>query len=653
MLKNYEEQNHEISQLIQFGYDLNQDEMKYDVENIPSLEFYDGECCSIKKTTKGGIFGLRGYANHSDTKVYTLFGVSVGSYKSGKFHFKYGLSFEVDNSSNRIHFSTLCLTKSKKWDEDVLTYDHKNSWDTLKEEERITLFIDAMEIVGFKKEDILDVLNGTKTAREAYMAVAPKEIKNRTWVNYRRSFFVFDKNIAIEGSFSSVKPDFFPFPFEEAAILDCSKVSTACIEFEENRRKTKLINVNSNEKAIIYTNLKNAIIDEAIDLSKVDATGVKFGHQIVIHLESSIADLKTMDLSLAEDEYGNRFLTDEEGKIQYDENKEVIRIAKEDFIEQRKRDKSLEEESTIKVLANADLSMEEDTQIDGIGLVRTEDVLENEKLIEQLLSGVYDNLFFNKNSSNQILESFKEEQKQKLDSLFKRMNNKKVVVRLFDFKMEQFLRMCPNKEKFSFSNKDLKEFRGAQVLADNEGLLKYQLEAIFESAIENDVQIQLLIPMITEEYQVENIKNVIDEVSNYYDLKDVKIGAMIENIKSAQDADVLSKSVDFICFGTNDLTEDITGLKRNTRSLEFFELSEEVKDVIQEAIYRARTTEPDITIGFCGDHTNHIENYDFYYQMHADYISCEPSFIEIAKTVLANIKQENKPKKLMRNLKDN
>lgn len=354
-----------------------------------------------------------------------------------------------------------------------------------------------------------------------------------------------------------------------------------------------------------------------------------------------------MDLSLAEDEMGNRFLTDDKGKIQYDSNGEIIKIAKEDFIEQRKIDKSLEDESSIKVLANAYFSMEENEQIDGIGLIRTEDLLEDENLIEHLLSGVYDNLFFDRNSSTQILEDFKEEQKEKLNCLLEKMSHKKVVIRLFDFKLEQFLKYSSHKERFSHKKIDLKEFRGAEVLCDNEGLLEKQLEAIFESALENNVQIELLIPMLTEKYQVEKIKNRIDEVSNCYHLKDIKVGAMIENVKSAQDANTFASVVDFICFGTNDLTEDVTGLRRDTRSLEFFELSSEVKEVIKEAIYRARTKNKKLTIGFCGDHTNYIENYAFYYEMNADYISCDSNCVETAKKVFSNIEQENKQKKLI------
>lgn len=653
MLKDYEEQNHEMIQLIQFGYDLNQEEMRDYKWNIPSFEFYDGDCCSIKQIKKGGIFGLRGYANHSDSTVYTLLGISIGDYKMQKFHFKYGLMFEVNDRKNKIHCSTLCLRKNKKWNYDVLAYDHENSWDNLEEEVRVNLFIDAMEIIGYKREDVIDVLSGTKTAREAYMAIAPEKIKNRTWVNYRRGFFVFDKNIAIEGSFSSVKIDRFPFPFEESAILDCSKVKTSCIEFEENRRKTRLINIHANQNSIKYTDIKNAIIDEAIDLSQVDATGTKFGHHIVMNLENSIADLETMDLSLAEDEMGNRFLTDDKGTIQYDCNGNIIKIAKEDFVEKRKMNKFLEGESTIKVLANASLSIKENEQIEGIGLVRTEDLLENEKVIKYLLDGVYYNSFFSKTSFNQILENFKKEQKEKLNNLFFKIHNKEVIIRLFDFKFEQFLKFYPQDESFIFSKEEKEERRGAEVLCNNEGLLKVQLEAIFESALENNVQIELLIPMLTEQYQSEEIRNIINEVSSCYNLKNIRVGAMIENVKSAQNADVLSKNVDFICFGTNDLTEDVTGLKRDTRSLDFFELNDEVKELIKEAIYRGRTINPDIIIGFCGEHTNYIENYEFYHEMDADYISCDSSCIETAKKVFFNIEKTNKSKRLVHTLASN
>ena len=53
---------------------------------------------------------------------------------------------------------------------------------------------------------------------------------------------------------------------------------------------------------------------------------------------------------------------------------------------------------------------------------------------------------------------------------------------------------------------------------------------------------------------------------------------MIENTAMSNDADELAKEADFISIGTNDLTESVTGLSRDTNSKEFQEVR---KDYIQ------------------------------------------------------------------------
>ena len=149
------------------------------------------------------------------------------------------------------------------------------------------------------------------SAREAFLNIAPDDLKNRQWVCYRRKFYEFDNNVAISGDYDGIYIEEFPFPFSDQPILDCSKVNTACIHFDSNKNKVKLINVNSNPDSIIYTDIREAIIDEVIDASLVHIRGTKFGDQRVINLEQSLDKYHDRDLDLAytdnqEDFYNNK-----------------------------------------------------------------------------------------------------------------------------------------------------------------------------------------------------------------------------------------------------------------------------------------------------------------------------------------------------------
>lgn len=167
-----------------------------------------------------------------------------------------------------------------------------------------------------------------------------------------------------------------------------------------------------------------------------------------------------------------------------------------------------------------------------------------------------------------------------------------------------------------------------------------QTKAILEAASENNTSVDILIPMITKENQFFQIKNIIDKIAKDYKFTNYQIGAMIENAAMANDVDVIAPYADFISFGTNDLTESVTGLSRHSGKEDFIILNAKVKDIIKESIYRARIANPNISIGFCGEHSSQLDNIEFMKSIGADYISCISSFVPTAKSVFANIEKE-------------
>lgn len=618
--------NKEISKLIEYGYDLHKREMEHYEHSIPNFEFYNGNSCPMKKVDGGGIFGMRGYLNHSESRIFTTLGVTVGKQKKDEFDLDYAQMIQTDNGYRNIYFSNLKISDNQKHWYTTLDYDRSNDWNHMTDEDKQQLFIKTMEFIGFKKEDILSVLNGSLTAREAYMNVAPEEIRNLQWVNKSRRMFVFDGNVAVEGRFGSMDMDKFPFPFEGQPILDCSKVKTSCIYFENNNRRVKLINVNSNPESIIYTNLKNAIIDEPIDLSLVDATGTKFGHHTVINLGWSIANLDKMDLTLAVNENGERYVVDEKGRVQldYDYNPKTISSP-----ETKSRN--------ILMFANADngqmTKVAFDNGADGIGLVRTEHILTDLKDIKKMVE-LLD--YPSDEVEKENLKRIKDLQIKQVKEILKANPNQPVVFRLLDFKLKEYLRNFGLTFDDYYDEEYVEYLRGAAILCKNKKVLATQVEAIFETLDGMNIDVNLLIPMLRSSYEFTDIKKVITKLSEKYNLKSLKIGAMIENTPMSNDADELAKEADFISIGTNDLTESVTGLSRDTNSIEFQELTDEVKSAIEETIFRARTINPNIVIGICGEHSNYIENVQYYSTLDIDYITCGSAFIRANKDFLIN-----------------
>ena len=284
--------NKEIGKLIQYAYDLHKRDFKA-FPSLPDFEFCEGCGLHYGKTYEdGGMYGKVLFDNHSDVNALITLVVMRGL-DSNHRNPKSALFIQTKSGEYNPSFCGLIQdSKSKK-----LYFDHE--FNKLTDIKQIDIFINYLEFLGYRKEDILKVINNQMTAREAYQNVAPEEYKNRQWICYNRKFYEFDGNVAISGDYSGVYIDRFPFPFKEQPILDCSKVTTACIYFGYNKKGVKLINVNFNPDSIVYTDIREAVIDEVIDASKVRISGTKFGEQRVINLEHSLGRFNEKYLALA------------------------------------------------------------------------------------------------------------------------------------------------------------------------------------------------------------------------------------------------------------------------------------------------------------------------------------------------------------------
>lgn len=78
--------------------------------------------------------------------------------------------------------------------------------------------------------------------------------------------------------------------------------------------------------------------------------------------------------------------------------------------------------------------------------------------------------------------------------------------------------------------------------------------------------IEVMMPSLQSGQEVQYVKNIYEKASQNRQKncskKHIQFGTMIENMSILKDTDMIIKLCDFVSFGTNDLTQDMTGIKR-------------------------------------------------------------------------------------------
>jgi phosphoenolpyruvate-protein phosphotransferase len=197
------------------------------------------------------------------------------------------------------------------------------------------------------------------------------------------------------------------------------------------------------------------------------------------------------------------------------------------------------------IRVEANIGIQEDVELaldngaDGVGLLR----------IEQL--------YFARQVPPTEDELFAE-----LKSLVTPLGDRPVTIRLLDIggdKPLPFLRLAPT------PNPVLGR-RGVRVLLEYSQLVRTQMGAILRLSQEHPVS--ALIPMITLEEDVQRMREVFDATSIERKItRPPKFGAMIETPAAALAVPAVLKHADFLCVGTNDLTQYTLAAARDDASV--------------------------------------------------------------------------------------
>jgi phosphoenolpyruvate-protein kinase (PTS system EI component) len=199
----------------------------------------------------------------------------------------------------------------------------------------------------------------------------------------------------------------------------------------------------------------------------------------------------------------------------------------------------------IRVMANVgsreDVERAAQTGADGIGLFRTEDFFLSAKALPTT-----------KEFSQYLLHSLEP------------IGNKIVNLRLLDIGGDKNIPYL----SLPFELNPFLGRRGVRLLFDFPSLLKIQLEAML--AVSQKRNIRVLIPMVTFAEEIIRIRQVLEKIAKRKHIKPPQLGAMLETPAAALSVSSLRKYTDFLCIGSNDLTQYVMAADRENASVNYY-----------------------------------------------------------------------------------
>ena len=336
--------------------------------------------------------------------------------------------------------------------------------------------------------------------------------------------------------------------------------------------------------------------------------------------------------------------------------------------------------STMNVRANADTPRDAEQAFafgaQGIGLCRTEHMFFEGDRIKAIREMI---LSDDEAGRRVALAKLLPMQRGDFEGLFKVMNGYPVIVRLLDPPLHEF---APNTEK---DQREMAEAMGIpfeKVVAKVEALhevnpmlghrgcrlgntypeiTEMQARAIIEAAMNvkasgTPVKVEIMVPLVGNHKELRYQKNIIDRTAEAVfaernDRIDYLVGTMIEVPRAAVTANQIAEVAEFFSFGTNDLTQMTLGfsrddiakflpvyLEKNILKNDPFKILDRngVGQLIREAVFKGRTTRPDLKCGICGEHGGEPSSVEFCHHAGLNYVSCSPFRVPIARLAAAH-----------------
>ena len=175
--------------------------------------------------------------------------------------------------------------------------------------------------------------------------------------------------------------------------------------------------------------------------------------------------------------------------------------------------------------------------------------------------------------------------------------------------------------------------RGIRLLREYPELLKVQLRAVLELGREFDVRV--LVPMVTLPEDIAVVKECLTHLGLELQISSLPtLGAMIETPAAALSAREIAKHVDFLSFGTNDLTQYAFAADRDNAAVERY--FNDAADVIFRLLRIAHDDAPEVPLSVCGELAGRPDHVSRLLQCGIRTLSVAPPLVPIIKEAVRN-----------------
>ncbi len=318
---------------------------------------------------------------------------------------------------------------------------------------------------------------------------------------------------------------------------------------------------------------------------------------------------------------------------------------------------------------------------EGIGLCRTEHMFFDEERILDVRRMI---IAEDTEAREAALAKILPHQLKDFKELFTAMEGKTVCVRLLDPPLHEFLPQADEvpevakdlgikEEVLERALESLHEFnpmlghRGCRLAVTYPEISVMQAKAIIMAAIEvakqgKVVKPEIMIPLISTVAELKYLKGFIKETADALIAEagvelEYKIGTMVETPRAALVGGSVGEEAEFISYGTNDLTQMTFGFSRDDAGKFLKEYAtkkilpndpfaavdqEGVGQLVEMCTKNAKTTNPNIIVGVCGEHGGEPSSIDFFHRTGLNYVSCSPFRIPVAIVAAAQAQLRNK-----------
>jgi pyruvate,orthophosphate dikinase len=316
----------------------------------------------------------------------------------------------------------------------------------------------------------------------------------------------------------------------------------------------------------------------------------------------------------------------------------------------------------------------------GIGLTRTEHMFFEGERIHAMREMI---LAHDRPSREKALAQLRPLQTSDFAEIFEAMDGLPVTVRLLDPPLHEFLpdqardialmaeRMGRTPEQIHQAIERLTEanpmlgHRGCRLGLTYPEIYRMQVGALLDATVlrweaGGDPRPEIMVPLVAVAEELAQIRAMVGElIDAEYGawaprLRTIPIGTMIELPRACLVADRIAAHADFLSFGTNDLTQTTYGFSRDDVSTflpDYLRLgllqadpfvtldADGVVALMRMAVEKARSVNPDIKVGLCGEHGGDPVSIGLVNGW-LDYVSCSPWRVPVARLAGAQVALE-------------